>query len=56
MKLLQLVTTAHNGKSNEVYRLCIVYRDGEISGIMWSGIFYVYKPYFLMPGHQWVLI
>ena len=51
MKSLQLVATAHKGEFNAIYRTCIAY-TGEIHEIMWRGVFYVYKPYFFMPGHN----
>ena len=44
--------TANTGEFYAIYRTCISYRKGEISGIMLRGVFCAHKPYFLMPGHN----
>ena len=42
---------ANNVLNNAVDKTIIPVTAGEISRIMWSGVFCVRKPYFLMPGH-----
>ena len=41
----------NNGKFNEIDRTSLAYTEGEISWVMWRGVIYPHKPYFLMPGH-----
>ena len=44
-------TIAYNGEFHAIYKTCIAYTEGEISGIIRRGVFCAHKPNFLMPGH-----
>ena len=47
------VTDAANNRiCTAIYKTCISYTEGEISGIMWRGVICAHKPNFLMPGHN----
>ena len=47
--------TAHNGELYAIDVTYIAYTEGEISRIMWRGVFCVHIPYSLMPGHIFTL-